>query len=404
MDLPLYQKFSKALSTLYVPDSPRLFAVALSGGIDSMALYLLMEKWCKQHEAQLWPVHVDHSLRPESAQEAQTLKDWLHKRGHNLIIKEWSRPKKTASKIQEKARQARYGLLQQVCIDHNIPYLLTAHHQDDDQETHHMRKEKQSTDLGLAGISAFKVLDHCCVLRPLLNFKKEELTQILGNHPHIADPSNQKQIFHRNRVRHKKYPFVDLTLLKDQRGEAEEAVALFLATHLNLSPLGYATLPLKQVAQGRSDVANGIACVLRVIGNTTYLPTEKDVSPIFKKDVTALSLCRCCLYKKEDKLWIVPDVRSLPPTVLKKGSHFVWDRFMVYTPTSCTLAPLGAQGWAQIKCGTETDLPYPVLKTLPAFWIGKTVVSVPFLKTKIQEKGYDLYFKPTKSILAEIFV
>lgn len=403
MDLPLYQKFSKALSSLYVADTPRRFAIALSGGIDSMALYMLMEKWCKDHNAEFWPVHIDHGLRLESAHDAQTLKDWLHQRGQTLIIKEWSPPTKTLSKIQEQARYARYALLQQVCRDHTIPYLLTAHHQDDDQETHHMRKEKQSTVLGLAGISAFKLLDHCCVLRPLLGFKKEELRKVLANHPHIEDPSNQKQIFHRNRVRQKNYPFINLQPFKDQRRETEKKAALFLATHLKLSPLGYATLPLTEIVQS-APVAYGIACVLRAIGNTLYLPTEGDLRPIFSKDIAALSLSRSCLYKEAGKLWIVPDVRGLSPTRLEKGSHFVWDRFIVYTPESCTMAPLGAQGWAQIKSCTETDLPYPVLKTLPAFWAGKTVISVPFLKTKVKETGYDLHFKPTKSILAEIFV
>src|SRR5205085_12296954 len=116
-----------------------LIAVAVSGGPDSMALAILADRWARQRGGEAWALTVDHRLRPESAAEAETVASWLAARGipHEVLV--WS-DAKPASGIQEAARAARYRLLAGWCRDQGCLHLLTAHHREDQAETHLIRR------------------------------------------------------------------------------------------------------------------------------------------------------------------------------------------------------------------------------------------------------------------------
>jgi tRNA(Ile)-lysidine synthase len=87
-----------------------LIAVAVSGGPDSLALTILADRWAREHGGELIALTVDHRLRRESAEEAQTVGSWLVARGiaHHVLV--WTDPKPVTG-IQEAARAARYRLL-----------------------------------------------------------------------------------------------------------------------------------------------------------------------------------------------------------------------------------------------------------------------------------------------------
>ena len=134
-----------------------LVAVAVSGGPDSMALMLLADRWARTHGGQAWGLTVDHGLRRESADEARTVASWLGARAipHETLC--WVGPKPTGG-IQEVAREARYRLLTAWCRDHFCLHLLTAHHLEDQIETHLIRRHAGSGVDGLAGMSAVREL------------------------------------------------------------------------------------------------------------------------------------------------------------------------------------------------------------------------------------------------------
>src|SRR5262249_40875505 len=145
---------------------------------------------------------VDHRLRPESGAEVRRLTDWLSARNirHEVLVWSGEKPK---TGIQEAARIARYRLLADWCRDHGCLHLLTAHHRDDQIETHLIRRRAQRGPDGLAGMSAIRELADCRILRPLLAFPKDRLVAFLNaqGQPFIGDPSNANAAFERSRLR-----------------------------------------------------------------------------------------------------------------------------------------------------------------------------------------------------------
>src|ERR1700733_12280378 len=104
-----------------------LVAVAVSGGPDSMALAILVDRWARERGGEAWALTVDHRLRPESAAEAATVGSWFKARGIQHAVLVWDGDKPAAG-IQEAARAARYRLLGGWCAARGCLHLLTAHH------------------------------------------------------------------------------------------------------------------------------------------------------------------------------------------------------------------------------------------------------------------------------------
>src|SRR5438876_4631205 len=225
-----------------------VIAVAVSGGPDSMALAILADRWARQRGGQAWALTVDHRLRPESAAEAQAVAEWLIARAiaHEVLV--WADPK-PAGGIQEAARAARYRLLTMWCRDRVCLHLLTAHHREDQAETHLIRRRAGSGIDGLAGMSAVREMPGLRLVRPLLQVPKARLLALLAaeRQPFLSDPSNQNPAFERSRLRQGGAALADAALgrlseeLRDlgrQRIAREHALGAVLACAVRLHPAG----------------------------------------------------------------------------------------------------------------------------------------------------------------------
>ncbi|HEY9079008.1 tRNA lysidine(34) synthetase TilS [Magnetovibrio sp.] len=205
---------------------PEALAVAVSGGADSMALCLLAHTWAAARGVRLTALTVDHGLRLESADEAAQVGLWLNARGIAHHILTWNHDTEISSRVQERARDARYALMRQWCLDHGVDRLLLAHHLEDQAETVLMRLKKGSGLLGLAGMAQERDLDGVMLMRPLLGIAKARLRANLEavGQDWIEDPSNQNRRFERVRTRNL------LTHLQDEgvsaQGLANAAAAI----------------------------------------------------------------------------------------------------------------------------------------------------------------------------------
>ncbi|HWG05242.1 MAG TPA: tRNA lysidine(34) synthetase TilS [Beijerinckiaceae bacterium] len=177
--------------------------VAVSGGPDSMALLRLVAAWA-EHRA--YPVvhaaTVDHGLRPDSRAEAETVHRWAADIGVAHSILTW-RGEKPATRIQERARAARYALLADHAKAIGASVLLTAHHADDQAETILFRLLRGSHVGGLAGMAAVVRRGALSHIRPLLGTGKSDLVafcQRIGQ-PYVSDPSNDNPRYARTRMR-----------------------------------------------------------------------------------------------------------------------------------------------------------------------------------------------------------
>lgn len=177
--------------------SYRVIVVALSGGSDSMALALMAAEAGLKFTA----VTVDHGLRPESAAETAQVGEWMAACGIQHRILRWEHNGAIKGNLQQAARFARYDLLTEYCGTDGL--LLVAHTEDDQAETIALRQARNSGPVGLAGMKARTQWSGVEILRPLLDFRREELRDYLRaqGQEWIDDPSNENLKFDRIRIR-----------------------------------------------------------------------------------------------------------------------------------------------------------------------------------------------------------
>ncbi len=175
-------------------------AVAVSGGPDSMALLHLATQ---AFPSRVHALTVDHRLRPESAAEATMVADIAARLGVPHTILAWRGPKPRTA-LPAAARRMRYRRMRRWCADHAVPFLLTAHHADDQAETLLMRLARASGPRGLAGIAPVRPLGRgITLLRPLLHARKADLIALCVTHglPTIDDPTNHDPAYTRTAAR-----------------------------------------------------------------------------------------------------------------------------------------------------------------------------------------------------------
>jgi tRNA(Ile)-lysidine synthase len=176
--------------------------LAVSGGPDSVALMLLVARWSLRERKKIEISTVDHELRPDSAEEARLVADWAQSLGFRHRILSWRGPK-PKTRIQERAREARYRLLARHAKEIGAGAIVTAHHADDQSETILFRLLRGSGVAGLAGMSPISAIGDLRLHRPLLGLKKAQLETICAEagQKYFKDPSNEDPKFARAKLR-----------------------------------------------------------------------------------------------------------------------------------------------------------------------------------------------------------
>ena len=86
------QEFSVVLKNNFVFENKPHFGLCLSGGPDSLALFILVEKWITLNSGKLTVFHFNHNLRKESLSQAEELKLYL-KKNVDCLVFNWKRKK-----------------------------------------------------------------------------------------------------------------------------------------------------------------------------------------------------------------------------------------------------------------------------------------------------------------------
>ena len=178
------------------------FAVAVSGGPDSLSLAFLTKIFAIKYNLKSKYFIVDHKLRKEATSEAQKVKKVLSNFGINAELLTWN-GKKPISNIQSLARKKRYDLLFSKCKSLKISNLIIGHHLDDLFENFFIRMIRGSGLKGLVSFGKKTVINDMNIIRPLLDFEKKDL-EFISNHIFdffIKDPSNENTDFKRIKIR-----------------------------------------------------------------------------------------------------------------------------------------------------------------------------------------------------------
>ncbi|WP_102957593.1 tRNA lysidine(34) synthetase TilS [Mangrovicella endophytica] len=180
--------------------------LAVSGGPDSLALMIAASLAASAVGAsgfRVQVVTVDHRLRPESAAEAALVARYAAALGFSHRTVAWTGAK-PASGIPAAARAARYRLLTQAAEETGAAVVITAHHQDDQVETHLLAAARGAGSIGLAGMRERRALTPgVTLLRPFLDVPKARLREAVAaaNLTAIEDPSNADRRYARARLR-----------------------------------------------------------------------------------------------------------------------------------------------------------------------------------------------------------
>ena len=176
--------------------------IAVSGGPDSLALAALSKKYSKENSNKFYYLLVDHGIRKNSSKEALAVKKFLKKSKINLIVKK--NKKEITKNIHSNAREIRYEIMKNFCLQKKIKYILTAHHSEDQIETFLIRLSRGS---GVQGLSSMKTVTKLNkkikLIRPTLDLSKKELLFVTKEFfgKFFVDPSNKNNKFLRTKIR-----------------------------------------------------------------------------------------------------------------------------------------------------------------------------------------------------------
>jgi len=191
-----------------IHDPSGAWAVAVSGGSDSLALMHLIRDFARKQKRALPVVlTVDHGLRKSSAKDAQQVVAWAKRLGLAAKLLTW-RGKKAKTGVEAAAREARYSLMGAFLVKHKIATLFVGHNQDDQAETFLLRLARGSGLDGLAGMqprAAWPVqgFPELVLARPLLELDRQSLRAYLKakGQAWLDDPMNEDMSFDRVKLR-----------------------------------------------------------------------------------------------------------------------------------------------------------------------------------------------------------
>lgn len=198
---------------------------AVSGGADS--IYLLHRLWRLRRELNftLAAAHFDHRLRgAESAQDMEFVREFVSLCcGRERTLRPdgtvetlppvelftgsgdvAARAKETGRGLEETARELRYAFLRKTAQDTGAQYIAVAHTAGDNAETLLFHLARGTGLRGLCGMAP----KNGDLIRPLLTTTRGEIEDYLRfwGLPWREDPSNQEDVYARNRLRHRVLP------------------------------------------------------------------------------------------------------------------------------------------------------------------------------------------------------
>ena len=152
--------------------------IALSGGADSVALACLLADARQACELDLAAAHLDHGIRPDSAEDAACCRELCARLGipfRTLRLDVPAEAARSGEGLETSARRLRYAWLRRVKEEIGADFIALAHHMDDQAETVLMHLARGAGPEGVCGMRAFSG----DLYRPLLGLRKRDLMKYL---------------------------------------------------------------------------------------------------------------------------------------------------------------------------------------------------------------------------------
>lgn len=210
--------------------------IAVSGGVDSVCLLILLKVLQGKLNLLLEVAHLDHGFRTSSSQEANWVKALCKSMNIPCHVKQMcttyddgDKKTCTATGLEEKGRNWRYTFFETIRQKQNLDFVALAHNLNDLAEDQLMRLLRGCGWPELGGMPGFD--PKRALIRPILMQPRTLLQEMLDklNIPCIVDESNSSDLFMRNRVRMNLMP----QLTQENTGYLEHSKNLWTMAQLD---------------------------------------------------------------------------------------------------------------------------------------------------------------------------
>lgn len=204
--------------------------IGCSAGPDSMALVDMVYKLKDKYNLKIIIAHVNYNVRKESVEEEEYVRNYCKE--NNLIFEFLNINEYGDDNFENEARRLRYKFFGRLSKKYNAKYVMTAHHADDLMETILMKLVRGSNLNGYAGFKSEVQRRGYKVIRPLINYTKDELIQYNkdNNVKYYIDKTNSDPFYTRNRYRKYILPF-----LKNENKDVHKKFLKFSKTLLEVN-------------------------------------------------------------------------------------------------------------------------------------------------------------------------
>ena len=205
--------------------------LAVSGGMDSVALLHGCVQLAPRLGLALEVAHVNHGLRPDAARDAAFVERLASGYGLPFHLRTAQGPPQRGN-IEAWGRRLRCSFFRELLDSRGLDWVLTAHSADDAAETLLMKLVANKEP---SGIEAADRRRRC--LRPLLTVPRREIESFVRRSalPFVHDETNSDLTLLRNRVRNRLLPLlreefdprIEETLARRARGLADDIAFLY---------------------------------------------------------------------------------------------------------------------------------------------------------------------------------
>lgn len=356
--------------TLLPPAGPLLIAV--SGGCDSMVLWALLDQ---TQQYQLTIYHLDHAIRPDSAEDANLIRAApfaglrvIERSDIPALAAQWK------CGLEAAGRRQRYARMVEVARDCGATVVVTAHHRDDQIETVLLNLIRGSH--GVVGMPAIRKLsEDIRLVRPLLQVSRTAVQAWAATHavPWRADSTNTDTTFRRNHVRHVVVPALEsvrpgiteqlLTVMRPAGGPDEDPIRT-LARTLKLPVSKPALTRLRDLPSGGRTTLGGWLFTRSGSGELTWEPEKIPEAP------PAVVISAPGVYQRGAQtlnLRLATNAELAAPRGLHLVSQVTWP--LVWR------SPLPAERWRPLGCpGRQLLMDSLAARKVPARCRSRTTV------------------------------
>ena len=239
-------KILEAIKACLLPREHYLLAV--SGGADSLALADAAATVYAGKLKLLSVCHVEHGIRGQEAlRDAEIVEHFCRERGLSFSCCHVAVPEyasRNGYTLEEAARKLRYEALAAEAGRVGARAVVTAHQADDQVENFLWKLLRGAGADGLSGMKSVSHYGALVILRPLLEFNRNDLEQYckLRGLQFCTDSSNADPAYTRNRIRNRLLPYLEqeynpavreaLLHASHTLAEEQECLQTFVEKHL----------------------------------------------------------------------------------------------------------------------------------------------------------------------------